>query len=147
MKHAAVKEALNLGFLTDQERNRILLEATAVQTRIYNERLEAAKDEGKLEGKLELARKVLARTLSSSALEVAMDHLSGLESAEAIDDALMAMMAGNCGGADRRNVHTRAILKTSRTTRVSSTSSKRSGGNDQQVHACCNCPNHASINL
>jgi predicted transposase YdaD len=95
MKHAAVKEALNLGFLTDQERNRILLEATARQTRIYNERLEAAKDEGKLEGKLELARKVLARTLSSSALEVAMDHLSGLESAEAIDDALMAMMAGN----------------------------------------------------
>ena len=91
MKHAAVKEALNLGFLTEQERNRILLEATARQTRIYNERLDTARQQGKLE----LARKVLARTLSSSALEVAMDHLSGLESAEAIDDALMAMMAGN----------------------------------------------------
>jgi hypothetical protein len=38
---------------------------------------------------------VLARALSSSALEVAMAHLSGLESAEAIDDALLAMMAGN----------------------------------------------------
>jgi hypothetical protein len=91
MHDNATPETLNFGHLTEQERCQILLEATARQTRIFNERLDTARQQGKLE----LARKVLARTLSSSALEVAMDHLSGLESAEAIDDALMAMIAGN----------------------------------------------------
>ena len=105
---AASHPAFDLGYMTEQERQQILLDADDRQRRLHEERLKAAEQEGKRQGELEgerrgerrgkrrgkllgaldTARLMLARNMSPDDLEQTMSRLSQMTTVEEIHRAL-----------------------------------------------------------
>ena len=100
MTEAASHSAFDLGYMTEQERQQILLDADDRQRRLHEERLKAAEEEGerrgerrgklrgKLLGALDTARLLLARSMSPDDLEQTMSRLSQMATVEEIHAAL-----------------------------------------------------------
>jgi hypothetical protein len=93
---AASHPAFDLGYMTEQERQQILLDADDRQRRLHEERLKAAEEEGELRGELrgkllgalDIARVLLARSMSPDDLEQTMSRLSQMATVEEIQAAL-----------------------------------------------------------
>jgi hypothetical protein len=86
---ATAQSAFHLGHLTEQERNQLWIDAEARQRRLHEERLKAAEEKGVLD----TARLVLAGKLSPDELEAEMSKLRKLKSADAIQRALVKLLA------------------------------------------------------
>jgi hypothetical protein len=89
---ANASTAMNFGHMTEQERRQILLDANERQTRLLEERLRQAAENGKqlgeLRGALETARTALTVFLTPAELDQAMAQLAQLGTGESIHAAL-----------------------------------------------------------
>ena len=85
---AASHPAFDLGYMTEQERQQILLDADDRQRRLHEERLKAAEEGGERRGALDTVRLLLARSMSPDNLEQTMSRLSQMATVEEIHRAL-----------------------------------------------------------
>ena len=87
MNESAAHRALDFGHMTEEERHRILLDANERQTRIYEERLNAAERRGLVEGE----RRGLVEGERRGLLEAARAALSVHRPAGEVESAVSAL--------------------------------------------------------